>query len=181
MARRIDWDKVRRNRKVWFKQPWESHHHFWRGYEFSPRPKKGLKHKPTNPTLVAKPRRNEAILRSEFPEELYLDVPLFSRVKKEGGKDVTPTARYGVRILDYLCPALPADLRARLLGTFKELKNAQDPFAGVVMFEKRLQFLAILESWRYDHDAKHLEVHFVPRKGVYASAAIIWPDIGPKK
>jgi len=181
MARRIDWDKVRRNRKAWFRQPWESHHQFWRGYEFAPRPKKALKQKPLNSFIVARPRSNEAILRAEFPEELYLDVPLFSRLKKEGVKYVTPTARYGVRVLDYLCPALPAAVRTRLLRTIKELKNAQDPLAGAGMFEKRLQFLAILESWRYDHDAKHLELHFVPRKGVYASAAIIWPDICPKR
>jgi len=181
MARRIDWDKVRRIRKVWFRQPWESHHHFWRGYEISPRHKQAPKHKLQKPISLARPRSNEAIVRAEFPEELYLDVPLLSRLKLERGKAVTPTARYGVRVLDYLCPALPPELRTRLLGTIKEMKNAKDPLAGPILLEKRLQFLAVLESWRFDHEAKHLELHFVPRKGVYAAAAIIWPDIGPKK
>lgn len=181
MAKRFDWDKVRRNKKVWFRQPWEDLHHFWRGYEI---PKRKTNKKRQTPFTIKKqvtPKDNGAILRNEFMEPIALEVPAFSKSKITNGKYCAPHISFNVLFLDYLAPELPNDIRHRLLEFLRDLKTSKDPFIGLATFEKRLRFLTHLDSWRFDHEIKHLELHFIPRKNIYRSASMIWPDIGPKE
>jgi hypothetical protein len=180
MARRIDWDKVRRWRKAWQRRPWEDYHQFWRGYELHPRAKKTPKKIPNESTKLASPRENKALVRCDFPFDIAMQVPSFSETKYIGGKFKTPLITFSVRVLDYICPNLPEEVRIRLLHTFREIPTNKDRTENAVVFEKRLQVLSFLDSWRYDHLSKHLELHFVPRKAVYRSASIIWPDLDPK-
>jgi len=177
MARRIDWDKVRRNQKAWFRQPWEELHYLWRGYEIPKR-----RENRTSPTHVIlknrlTPKDNGAILRNEFSEPIALEVPAFSKFKLTDGKFRTPHISFNVLFLDYLAPELPNDIKHRLLEFLSDLKTSKDPHVRLTTFEKRLRFLTHLDSWRFDHDTKHLEIHFIPRKNIYSLASIIWPDI----
>ena len=181
MAKRFDWDKVGRYRKVWLRQPWEDLHHFWRGYEV---PKRKTDKKKQTPFPFKKglaPKENGAILRGEFPVPISLEVPEFSKVRLVNGRFQTPLIQFDVLFLDYLAPGMPDDLKHRLLLVLRENNTAKDPFIGLSTFEKRLQFLTHLDSWRYDHELKHLELHFIPRKNIYRSASMIWPDIGHKE
>jgi hypothetical protein len=181
VAKRFDWDKVRRNKKVWFKQPWEDLHHFWRGYQ-TPKHRNN-KTRPTHVILKNRttPKENGAILRNEFSDPIALEVPAFSKFKATEGKFRTPLISFNVLFLDYLAPDLPNKIRHRLLEFLKDLKVSKDPYIALSTFEKRLRFLAHLDSWRFDHDIKHLELHFIPRKNIYGLASMIWPDIDSKE
>lgn len=181
MAKRFDWDKVGRYKKFWFKQPWEDPRDFFRGYEI---PKRKTDKKRQTPFTFKKqvtPKDNGAILRNEFPEPIALDVPAFNKFKITDGKCRTPYISYNVLFLDFLAPELPNDIRNRLLEVLMDLKTSKNPFIGLTTFEKRLRFLAHLDSWRFDHELKHLELHFIPRKNIYRFASMIWPDIVPKQ
>lgn len=181
MAKRFEWDKVRRNKKVWFRQPWEDLHHFWRGYEIPTRKTDKKRQAAFTFKKQVTPKENGAILKNEFPEPIPLEVPVFSKVRVVNGRFQTPHLQFNVLFLDYLAPGMPADIKHRLLGVLKEIKTAKDPFIGLTTFEKRLQFLTHLDSWRFDYELKHLELHFISRKNIYRSASMIWPDIGPKE
>lgn len=176
MAKRIDWDKVHRNRKAWFRQPWEDAYKFWRGYEFHQNKKTFNKKQKSETIKQAPPQDKSALLRFELPKGVWVEVPHLSKGKFIEGKYIIPKIKFEVLFLDYLCPNLPSDIRNRLLGTLEELNKLPDKMRVTGIMEERLLFLTRLEEWRYDHGAKHLEIRLVARKKPYRFASIIWPS-----